>query len=183
MRWSISLRLFVTAAVVTLSFHKIQAQQLSPFVFPTGGSSYQGIGFSLNSTIGEPVSGSFSGSNTVFTQGFQQAYTPDLQLRLFIQGFYLGNHKMIPVLSLLGLAGGSTVVDTVTVELYDTESLAPVYGSQALLDEDGYASMRVSEALLGRSFYVAIKHRNSIETWSAVPIQIAFDQYFDFSAF
>jgi uncharacterized protein (TIGR02145 family) len=78
---------------------------------------------------------------------------PVLTLTALIQGLYNGT-KMIP--------------DTVNVELHN--SVAPfalVDSVQGILDTAGVGTFHFSNAVNGTLYYLSIKYRNSIETWSS----------------
>jgi len=55
------------------------------------------------------------------------------------------------------------------------------YSEKAILHTDGTALVQFPGATLGNSYYVSIKHRNSIETWSAAPITLSSTTSYDFS--
>jgi hypothetical protein len=64
-----------------------------------------------------------------------------------------------------------TVCDSVTVELHSTTSpFALLYTTKNVLATNGTGSFLFPSATLGNSYYVVIHHRNSIETWSKLPI-------------
>lgn len=106
-----------------------------------------------------------------------------IQLALILQGYYAGNHLMYPVLNRQGIFTWSNAVDSVTVELRKDSISFPLLGSyQGLLRRDGVLKAYFnSPELIGSSCYIAIKHRNSIETWSANPIMITSSCQYDFS--
>ncbi|HQF43073.1 MAG TPA: hypothetical protein PK073_09165, partial [Ignavibacteriaceae bacterium] len=66
--------------------------------------------------------------------------------------------------------GNSMTPDTVTVELRNN---APPYSlvdqTKILLDNNGQGNGKFYEAVNGTPYYIVVKHRNSIETWSALP--------------
>ena len=63
--------------------------------------------------------------------------------------------------------GSAMVPDTVTVELHDSSSYALVDQDKELLSASGTGTFSFSSAVNGSSYYIVVKHRNSIETWSA----------------
>lgn len=78
--------------------------------------------------------------------------------------------------------GSSQVVDTVTLQLRN--SVSP-YGSVAskkavLTSGIGYGSFDFSGVSAG-SYYIAVKHRNSIETWSSAPVAVVQGGNYDYS--
>ncbi|MCL4280598.1 MAG: hypothetical protein KJZ60_13110, partial [Ignavibacteriaceae bacterium] len=70
-----------------------------------------------------------------------------------------------------GFYNGSTMKpDTVTVELRSTSApFAIVDQAKIFLSSTGVGSARFYNAVNGVPYYIVLKHRNSIETWSAVP--------------
>ena len=94
-----------------------------------------------------------------------------LNLKLYIQGFYNGGGFMKPVLSNSGVSGStSTMTDSITVRLRNT---APPYAIVAtlktILNTNGTATCLFSNT---GSYYIAITHRNALETWSATAVNI-----------
>ncbi len=76
-----------------------------------------------------------------------------LNLTALIQGFY---------------DGSSMAPDTVTVVLHNTISpFAVVDSAKVVLNSSGSGSPLFYSAVDGVNYYIAIKHRNSLETWSA----------------
>jgi hypothetical protein len=72
-----------------------------------------------------------------------------------------------------GISTDATATDSITINLYGNSngvSLTPDYSVKALLHNDGTATATFPGATLGNSYYVALKHRNHLETWSASPI-------------
>jgi hypothetical protein len=72
---------------------------------------------------------------------------------------------------LQGLLNGSTMVqDTVTMELHNASSpFALVEFQKTILKSAGTGSFYFNNALNGTPYYLVLKHRNSVETWSASP--------------
>jgi len=101
-------------------------------------------------------------------------------LTMFIQGYYAGNNTMTPVLANQAQGTSTTIVDTVLVQLIDTTTLEVVAATQGLLLTNGTAACTFSTAQSG-SFYIAVKHRNAIETWSAEPVLIGASSSYNFS--
>ena len=64
-----------------------------------------------------------------------------------------------------------SVSNTILVELY--EAIAPnalVSSRNSLIDLNGYGTFFFPEAILGESYFIAIHHRNSLTTWSKLPV-------------
>ena len=92
-----------------------------------------------------------------------------LNLRLFIEGFYLSGQVMQPVLYNNGLSTNPNACDSITCELYSSSGLF-IASKKALLLIDGTCLMTWPSSLLGTSYYIVVKTRNGIETWSKQPV-------------
>jgi hypothetical protein len=76
-----------------------------------------------------------------------------LNLTALIEGFY-NTSSMNP--------------DTVTVELHNVNSpYALIESKKGMLGSNGNGIFYFSKAVEGTNYYIAVKHRNSLETWSA----------------
>ena len=90
-----------------------------------------------------------------------------VNLKLNIQGYYDASvHSMRPVLANQGVGSSATDVDTITVELHDATTANLVTSTTAMLQTDGTAVATFVPAISG-SFYLVVKHRNALETWSS----------------
>ena len=66
--------------------------------------------------------------------------------------------------------GTNSVADTVKVELRNSSSpYAVVDQTNILLNENGQGNGRFYNAVNGTPYYIVLKHRNALETWSALP--------------
>ncbi len=94
-----------------------------------------------------------------------------VNLKLFLQGYYAGAGQMQPVLFNQGVGVSSTETDTITVELRDSNTPYGIVASKkGVLNTDGTIS--ISFAPITGSFYIAILHRNTIQTWSTNPVSV-----------
>jgi hypothetical protein len=107
-----------------------------------------------------------------------------LHLKLFLEGFYNGNQSMNTTLYNLGLANQINETDSVVLNLWkpnNLNNLQPNFSKKGILKSNGQLYVGFPAETFGQQFYVAIKHRNSIETWSASPILIQDTTFYDFS--
>src|ERR1041385_2952052 len=116
------------AAVLLFFAVNISAQTLSPRVTASGGGYATSAAASLSWTMGETNIKTLQSGATVLTQGFQQPELDDsasLNLKLFIQGYYVGTGRMKHVLfnqHVAGVTSTSNLVDTITVELHSNST-------------------------------------------------------------
>jgi hypothetical protein len=100
-------------------------------------------------------------------------------LKLFLQGYFLSNGSMKPVLNNQGVSMSNTLTDSIIVELRDpTPPYALVLIDTIDLFTNGVANMTFPS--LNNPYYIVIKHRNTLQTWSAVPVSASAGSY-DFS--
>ena len=89
-----------------------------------------------------------------------------------IEGYYdLATHAMRPVKANQGNGVSPTDVDTVTIELRDAVTKVLFASTTTTLQTNGIATATFNSAINGL-YYLAIKHRNGVQTWSANPITI-----------
>lgn len=90
-----------------------------------------------------------------------------LNLKLFMEGYYAGNGTMQPVLFNNGLSNDATACDSVTVQLRQAVSPHALFETKkGLLHTDGTIQVSFSNQSFNHSYYLAVKHRNSLEVWS-----------------
>ncbi len=109
--------------------------------------------------------------SSVISDGFcHNTGDSSIHLKLFLEGYYAGNSSMTAVLMNQGIGSNALVTDSIDVELRDEN---PPYGiiasTRAELRTDGSAKCDFPFSFIG-SYYLAVKHRNTIETWSAYPL-------------
>jgi len=108
----------------------------------------------------------------------------NLNMKLFLQGFYLGNGLMTPCLYNVGLSNNTFESDTIQINLWTVLGLGsstPSFTKKGILRTDGTVSATFPTSTIGKSYYIAIKHRNTIETWSAAPVTFAANTVYDFT--
>ena len=103
-----------------------------------------------------------------------------LNLKLFLEGYYLGSGMMQTTLINQFVPGATfSQTDSIHVELRDAENPTHIMGIRwAMLMTDGHASCQFD--LPPDEYWIVIKHRNSVQTWSAMPIMLPVALY-DFS--
>lgn len=86
-----------------------------------------------------------------------------INLKLFIEGFYLGSGLMSAVVDPINFP---LICDTVTVELVDSADYTVAGVVKDVIQTNGTGAFNFTGLLPMHRYYVVIKHRNAIETWS-----------------
>lgn len=149
------------------------AQTLSPSVISSYGNYSTGPGISLSATAGETFTSTLQNGSIILTQGEQQPYIllNILNLKMFIEGFYLGGGQMQAVLHNENPNLPSNYCDSITVNLYQQNPPYNLVASKnAIVLTDGSALLQFPSDLASSSYFIALSHRNSIETWSKYPV-------------
>lgn len=96
-----------------------------------------------------------------------------LQLGVLIEGFVSGAGTMTPALYNSGMSADPLAVDSVLIELRAPGAPATVaYSASAILNSNGEAQAEFPPGVYGKCYFVVVKHRNGLETWSKTPIQM-----------
>ena len=107
--------------------------------------------------------------------------TQMVNLKALLQGFYIGDTTMAPVLLNQGVSASNLIADSISIQL----SIAPptMNGSTyyTLLNTDGSASFNIFPTPY-KDYYIRIRHRNSIETWTSTPVVIGATTNYDFTS-
>jgi len=94
-----------------------------------------------------------------------------LNLKIFIHGFYLGNGQMQAVLYNNGLSDNPSACDSIIVELHDVNIPDNIlYSLNGIIDIYGNGNFTFPAGVNGNNYYIVVKHRSSIETWSKTPV-------------
>ncbi len=98
-----------------------------------------------------------------------------LNLKLFIEGYYISGGQMNPVIDPL-------VCDTITLELH--ESTAPynlAFISKNVINPGGIGTFNFPFSANGNSYYIVAYNHNSLKTWSSTPVLFGAVTNYDFS--
>jgi hypothetical protein len=98
-----------------------------------------------------------------------------LNLKFFLEGLYSGNGMMHPANDNAGPHFGPEIADQVTVELHEATSPynTAFYFNNLNLGTTGDVTAGPVPPGATGDYYIVIRHRNSIETWSSEPISFA----------
>lgn len=167
--------LFLLLSFFTLQL-SLSAQSLQPTVICTAGGYVLNGGVSLSSTVGQVAGATFVNGGIMLTQGEQQPYIllKILNLKAYLQGFYTGGGQMQAVLSGFDPFVPSNYCDTITVELRNSNSPFAVAASKkTVLLTNGTTSVQFPSSLGNNNYYIVVRHRNSLETWSKNPVSFS----------
>ncbi|MBK7762090.1 MAG: hypothetical protein IPI46_01800 [Bacteroidetes bacterium] len=93
-----------------------------------------------------------------------------ITIKVFLEGYYQGSGLMASVMQNQGVGSDPLLCDSIDVEMHQSNSpYAIVETQRAALKTDGTAKCYFSPAING-SYFLSVKHRNGIQTWSAIPI-------------
>ena len=169
-----------------ISFTNVVSQNAVPNIY-TGGIN-DGFGkataTALNASPGIYLGGMSDGWSSLSTtnQNPSVIMVLHLDIKLFIEGYYVGNNLMQPVLFNNTLSSDPTACDSITVKLYDAQNpQLEVASVNAILHSNGNATVLFPNAVLNHSLYIVVRHRNSIETWSKLPVTIGGFTTYDFT--
>ena len=161
----------------------VKAQSISQHVFPTAGGYQSNAAGSLSFTIGGTITQTATSSIHMLTQGFQQPNELKLlHVKAFLQGYYVGGGLMNDVLLNQGVTSSPGIyTDTFRVELHDANApYSLLFATNELLQQDGNMIVR-GLGVEGQSYFVVLKHRSGMETWSSTPVLIGQQSVYDFS--
>jgi len=138
-----------------------------------------GTGYRIRIVSSDPViTGSNNGANLTINPA------PLLNLKFFTQGYYINGGILKKVLhnEAVDTNSLSTNVDTVVVELHNGSSpYAVVESYRGVLQTNGTLVCYFSCNVTGHSYYIAVKHRNTIQTWSTAPVAFTATTSYDFT--
>jgi hypothetical protein len=107
------------------------------------------------------TSGTTSGCQIAVFATEQYSYA--LNVKVFIEDFYIGNSTMRATIDPIA---HDTLCDTITVSLANPSTHQILYATKALLSTTGIAPAYFAQSVLGSNYFIIVKGRNALETWS-----------------
>lgn len=104
----------------------------------------------------------------------------NLALQCLIEAYW-ETTNMRPVLSNQLQPASSNACDSIDVELRHPLTFALIASSKTVLAQNGIANCVFNNITSG-NYYIAVKHRNAIETWSALPVPISASCSYNFTS-
>jgi hypothetical protein len=171
--------------VLTIKSSLLFAQSISNSVIGSAANNFQNSSIIISYTVGQNFNSTFY-NNNMLTQGYQQPASIDtgvyVYLTAFIEGFYLGKNTMQSLFNDATIKTTNIIADVIKVELHNsTAPYALAFTNNALINTDGTAKVLFPASAISNSYYLVVKHRNSIETWSASPVTISNHTIYNFT--
>ncbi|MEP7164077.1 MAG: CHRD domain-containing protein [Ferruginibacter sp.] len=92
-----------------------------------------------------------------------------INLKLFLQGYYVGSSTMQPVLNNQSVPSSlATQTDTVMIDIFHPTTFALLATKKAVLSTTGNVSATFTQS--PGSYYIGVRHRNTIQTWTKSPV-------------
>ncbi|MEI6851257.1 MAG: fibronectin type III domain-containing protein [Bacteroidota bacterium] len=138
--------------------------------------SYNLSGLAIGTNYSFYVQSDCGGPNSEWKGPFNfmtsDGLTKTLQVKLFLEGLYAGNGIMNQSLGLSGPQFGSGIADKVSIELhYATPPYSILYTYNNVdLSTNGMIEISSIPGNITGSYFIVVKHRSSIETWSVAPV-------------
>ena len=120
-------------------------------------------------------------SNCTVCSGNNYSITNSLSLniRIFIEGFYRGGGLMQASVSPVSYP---SICDTIIAELHSQNSpYNLLFSSKSTININGNGTFIFPPAVIGNNYYLVMRHRNAIETWSSSPLLLSDNMLYDFS--
>ena len=172
-----------TAISVNTPMNAIYQWKRNGIVVSSGASdSYTTSSFSDNDIfLCDLIGNGYKVASNTLAIDVQTCPTSVLSIKLFIEGYYNGSGTMKPVLTNQGIGSNLALTDSVDVELHSSESPYPLIASQRIILQVN-GNLNCFFTCEPSSYYIVIKHRNALETWSSEPVLIGTATPYDFSA-
>jgi hypothetical protein len=149
------------------------------------GWSHQGTSVSLSADGKTAMLGGNNDDNNIGAawvfNGAANSVQAQLYLTAFFEGLYLGSSNMTAAPFNADGLTPNTIADTLTIVLHDKNNFDSVFAVTSTIDTSGLASFNLPGIYTGNAYYIAIKHRNSLETWTADTVVIATTTSYNFS--
>lgn len=126
------------------------------------------VGANVITTVVTAQDGTTTKTYTITVTRAPAASASIVNLKLFLEGYYAGGGMMAPVKFNQDGISSNLLVENLTVELHHATTFALVASTTAMLNTNGTMTCTFATAPVG-SFYIAVKGRNMIQTWSASP--------------
>ncbi len=170
-----------STAVLNLTINNASTKNIN--VTHCGNYFWNGITYTTSGTYSYTTNNSLGcDSFSVLTLQINNCIN-ELNVKVFLEGHYQGENLMTPFLFNIGLNDSSNACDSIEICLWSVNQLnneSASFRDKAILKTNGMAHFLLPSDLTG-DYYIALKHRNSIEIWSAQPVSFPTFNLHDFS--
>ena len=98
-----------------------------------------------------------------------------------LEGYYNGGSTMHPVLNNAGISSNPNHTDSLIVELRDAMSPETILTTAStIVNSTGLATVTFPPSFNGGTYYIVVRHRNSVATWSKNPVTLGPVTNYDF---
>ena len=94
----------------------------------------------------------------------------NLALTAFLQGLYVGSGTMTSAPFNADGISPNSIADSIIVELRNASTQVLAYSKTSTISTAGISNVTFAGEASGGTYYIVVKHRNSIATWSANPV-------------
>jgi hypothetical protein len=183
----------ITITSTPQSFGKMTIHSASPINYPvslsaaiSGNPNCQALVYHNGSTTTKVLSVSLSPGGIVVNPTpfiIQESGILNLS-QTFIQGYMTNSGLMRSVLLNSGISGATgSQCDTITIALHSTISpYVQVYSKKIVLNITGSVTTNVPAFTVGHNYYLIVKGRNLIETWSMNPVAFTLSTSYTFGS-
>lgn len=127
----------------------------------------------FNASAGNYIFTVFDSNNCEVTESYNlvgpnNPCNLNLNLKAYLQGLYQSNGLMTAALNPLTLPN---IADSITVKL--ANGLPPysiLFSDSGLLGTNGWGSFNFQGVIWNRNYYIVVRNRNNLETWSKYPV-------------
>jgi hypothetical protein len=105
-----------------------------------------------------------------------------LNIKALLEGYYRGSDSLASLLFDLGNGISETESDSIQVFLWRNNGSQNFnYEFNAIIKTDGNIHLILPDSLRGFAFYIGLKHRNHLETWSSHLVEISYSTTYSFA--
>jgi len=152
------------------------------FPYNWNGTNYNAVG-TYNKTLTNSL-----GCDSIATLNISlascQVFT--FTVKAILEGYYnRSTSQMNPVLYNLNQITDSNIVDYIRIDIWHSDDLleySPTFSLNTLINKNGIATVSLPSNFSGGYYYISIKHKNSLETWSANTVRLLPGSTYDFSS-
>jgi hypothetical protein len=152
------------------------------FPYNWNGTNYNAVG-TYNQTLTNSL-----GCDSIATLNISlascQGFT--FTVKAILEGYYnRSTSQMNRVLYNLNQITDSNIVDYIRIDIWHPDDLleySPTFSFNTLINKNGIATVSLPSNFSGGYYYISVKHKNSLETWSANTVRLLPGSTYDFSS-